>query len=144
MNFLDGAADHAIAGNIFLRSENVFGGVVGINMGGSVIDRNMFFCAVTNKSIDPCRLRGGRSADAQSWADFLKCKSGMVVELPISFLLGLAAPEIKIRLVPDFEIPLRYFVDAIPLDEMLGEDRDQVVPSVQSFGGEILGWYQKG
>jgi len=43
-------------------------------------------------------------------------------------LLGLARPEIKVRLVPYLEIPLRHLVDTVPIDKMRGESRYQRVP----------------
>src|ERR1700681_2095544 len=54
----------------------------------------------------------------------------MVVQLPIRFLLGLPRPKIKVRFVPDFEIPLRHFVDTVAIDQMPEECLSQPVPTV--------------
>ena len=80
------------------------------------------------KAIGPGGLRGRRSAYAESGVDCLDRARRVVVELEVGGLLGIAAPEIDVGLVPDFEVPLRDFVDTVAFDEMLRELRDQVVP----------------
>ena len=45
----------------------------------------------------------------------------MVVEFEISVFLGNSGPEIDVRLVPDFEVPLGDLVDSITIDEVLSE-----------------------
>ncbi len=52
----------------------------------------------------------------------------MVVELEVGLLRGAASPEIDVGLVPDFEVPLRDFIDAVALDEVLGKGGDEAVP----------------
>ena len=52
----------------------------------------------------------------------------MIVELEVGGLLGLAGPEVDVGLVPHFEVPLGDFVDAVAIDQMLGELVDEVVP----------------
>ncbi len=123
MNFIDGAADHAVARNIFLRPENIFRGIVGVNVRRDVIEWDMLFGAVTDERVNPCGLRGCRAADPQLLIYFFHCERRMVVEIPISFLLRIARPKINIGFVPDFEIPLRDFIEAIAIYEVMDKMR---------------------
>src|ERR1700722_12981818 len=59
----------------------------------------------------------------------------MVIQLEVSRLPRIAAPEVQVRLVPDLEVPLRYFSYAIAIDEMPRKLADQIIPL-----GIILGW----
>src|ERR1700740_2481988 len=81
-----------------------------------------------DKSIDPCGLRRCRPADTKPHADIFERPSGMVVQCPVGGLPGLTAPEIKVGLVPNFEIPLADFLDAVALDQMFRQLRDQIIP----------------
>jgi hypothetical protein len=44
-----------------------------------------------------------------------------------------AAPKIDVRLIPDFEVPLRNLVDAVTFDQVLGEMRHQSIPGFETF-----------
>ena len=57
----------------------------------------------------------------------------MVIEIEVGLLARDAVPEIDVGFVPDFEVPLRDFVDAIAIDEVLGEVGHQVVPSLHAL-----------
>src|SRR5579872_4218279 len=87
-----------------------------------------------DKSIDPGCLCGSRASDSQPLTYALDCLRCVIVKLPVAGLLGLAAPKIEIRFVPDFKVPLRNFVDAVAFDQMFGECSDKVNPL-----GPILG-----
>ena len=76
----------------------------------------------------PRRLRRRRAAHANPLIHRLQRARRVVVELEVGLLRGPARPEIDVRLVPDFEIPLRNFVDAVALDQMLRKGRNQRVP----------------
>src|ERR1700757_368461 len=52
----------------------------------------------------------------------------MVVELEVGLLCGTASPEVDVGLVPDLEVPLRDFIDAVTVDKMLREGGDKRVP----------------
>ena len=94
--------------------------------------------------VDPGGLRGGGSADAQLRADSLDALGGVIVELEVGGLFGLAGPEVDVGLVPDFEVPLRHFVDAVAVDQVLGElRRSRSSHLAQSLGGETFCLYQK-
>ena len=118
MNFFDCAADHARSRNIFVRAENVFGFVVAIDVGGGKIHGNVFFFAVREETVHPSCLCGGGAADAEAGGDTFDGTSGVVVELVVGVFARIAGPEVDVGLVPDFEIPLGDFVDAVALDEM--------------------------
>src|SRR6185369_15672230 len=53
---------------------------------------------------------------------------GVVVEFEVSGLFRFPGPEIDVRFVPDLEIPLRNFVNAVTLDEVSGEGANEGVP----------------
>ncbi len=91
------------------------------------------------EAIDPSSLCGGGPADAEARVDALDGPGGVVVEIVISGFLRIAGPEVYVGLVPDFEIPLGDFVDAVALDEMAGEILDELFPLVPVFRrGNIL------
>ena len=92
--------------------------------------RGRLFLRVGEKFIGPRSLRGGRTADAEAWADALHGFGGFVVKMEIGFVFRIADPEIDVRLVPDFEIPFRNFLDAVAVDEMFGECFDHRAPLV--------------
>ena len=52
----------------------------------------------------------------------------MVVELEIRRLLRLTRPEINVWLVPNLEVPLRYLIYPVPLDQMLCKCPHQRIP----------------
>src|SRR5580698_4610228 len=52
----------------------------------------------------------------------------MVVELPVSRLPKISGPKIQVGFVPNLEIPLRDFVDAVAIDQVFGERGDEVFP----------------
>src|ERR1700722_2514470 len=81
-----------------------------------------------DKSVDPSRLCGSWASHAQPLIHTLDCPRSVIVKLPVASLLWLSAPEIEIRFVPDFKVPLRNFVDAVAFNQMLGECGDKVVP----------------
>ena len=155
MNFFHGAADHLRARNTFGCTKDVFRIVVAVNVRGDEIDRHVLRCGVRDEAIDPCSLSCGWAADAQARADALQRLRGFIIELVVRRFVRLASPKIEIRLVPDFEVPVRDFVDAVARDEMLGELADQIVPLgivfrrrddgaipeglVDVFGGELFG-----
>ncbi len=89
--------------------------------------------AVANEAVHPGGLRGRWSANAQPRIDSFYRAGRVVVELVVRLLFRIARPEIKVGLVPDFEIPLRDFVDAVAINEMLGEMGNQIAPFVPIF-----------
>ena len=106
VNLRDRAADHAIAGNLLAGAEDVFGGVVGVDVSGDEVDRDIVLLTVLEEGGDPGGLRGGWASDGDPGAYFLDGADSVVVKLEVSWLRGFAGPEIKIRFVPDFEAPL--------------------------------------
>src|SRR5579859_2021838 len=110
------AADHFVARDIFVSAEDVFGLVISVDVRGDKIHRDIFFFAVGEETVGPGGLRGGRPTDTQTGADLLDGAGGVVVQIVIGGFLGLAGPEIDIGLVPDFEIPVSYFVFAVAID----------------------------
>ena len=110
-------------GICFVGAENVFRRVVAVNVGGDEVDGNMIFDAVADETVDPSGLRRRWPADAQPRAHGLQGARSGVVERVIGLLLRVTRPEIEVGLVPNFEIPLRDFVDAVAIDQVLGEMR---------------------
>ena len=83
-----------------------------------------------NHRVHPCCLRRRRAAHPQPWIHCLHGASRMVVEFKISRLCGPASPEINVRLVPHFEVPGRYFVDAVAINQVLRKRLHQCAPLV--------------
>ena len=123
MHLLDGAVDHRVAGDVLVGAEDIVGGVVGVDVGGDEVDGDVVCLGVGEEGRDPCGLRGGRAADLEARRDGLERAGGVVVELEVGGLLGVAAPEVDVGLVPDFELPGGDFVDAVARDEVLRRRR---------------------
>ena len=85
------------------------------------------------ETVHPGRLRGGGPAHAQPGTHALDGAGGAVVELVVGGLFRIAGPEIDVGLVPDLEVPLRDFVDAVAFDEMPRECFDELLPLVPVF-----------
>ena len=89
----------------------------------------MLFCLqCCEEGRDPGGLRGGGAADAEAGAYFFDGEGGVIVELEVGGLFGVADPEVDVGFVPYFESPLGDFVDAVAVDEVLGEGGDHGVP----------------
>ena len=128
MNFFDGFAGALLDGDDIVRAEEVFDSVVGVAVGGGEIDGDVFLGNVREKVVDPMSGRRRRAADAETRVDGFQRASGVIVEFELSGLLGVAGPEVDVGLVPDFEIPLRDFVDAVAVDQKLREVVNEEVP----------------
>src|SRR5271170_171478 len=128
VDLCDRAADHAVAGDLFVGAEDVFGGVVRVDVGGNEVDRDIVLLAVLEEGGDPGGLRGGWASDGDPGAYFFDGADGVVVELEVSWLRGFAGPEVEVRFVPDFEAPFGDLVDAVVVDKVLSEGSDHGVP----------------
>jgi hypothetical protein len=67
------------------------------------------------------RRRRWRAADAQAGADVLQVIGGVGVEVEVGLHARDAVPEVDVGLVPDFEVPGGDLIDAVAIDEVLGE-----------------------
>ena len=97
-------------------------------MAGDEIHRHVFLRAVLNESIGPGRLRRGRPAYTKSRVYSFQSSDSVVVEIPVGSLSRIAAPEINIGFVPDFEIPLAHLINAVPREEMSRELGNEIIP----------------
>ncbi len=97
-------------------------------MRGDEVERDVVGRGVGDHVADPGGLSGGWASDADARVDGFEGAGGVVVELEVGLLRGAAGPEIDVGLVPDFEVPLRDFIDAVALDEVLGEGGHESVP----------------
>ncbi len=77
---------------------------------------------------NPGRLRRRRPTHPQTRISPLDGPGGVIVELKIGRLFRLSSPKVDIRLIPDFEIPLRDFVHAVAIDQMFREVINQRLP----------------
>ena len=95
---------------------------------------NVFLLAVRQEAVHPGSLRCGRSANAQPRTHALDGARGAVVELVVRGFFRIAHPEINVRLVPDFEVPLRDFVFPVAGNEVTRKVFDQLLPLVPLLG----------
>jgi len=81
MYFIYCATDHAIPRNVFLRSENVFRRIVGIDVGGDIVERDCFSaqCLMNASTQAACAVAG--PPDAESLIHLLNCDGRVVVKL---------------------------------------------------------------
>src|ERR1700741_4723732 len=128
MHLSHGATDHLRAENHFVGAEDVLRGVVSIDMRRDEVHRYMVFDTVAYEAIDPSRLRRGRATHPETGVHGLQRPSRHVVEMIVGLLFWIASPEVEVRLVPDFKIPLRDFIDSVALDKMLCKMRNEVIP----------------
>src|SRR5580704_5727007 len=90
---------------------------------------------MVDERVYPRGLRRCWSTDSETWAYRFDRKRGVVVQFPVGRLFWLSRPKIKVRLIPDFKIPLCDFIDTVAVDQVLHERRDQAVPVIP-----IPGW----
>ena len=106
----------------------------GVHVRGDEVEGNVVRLYMREKGRDPHGLRGRRPAYLQARGDGFEGACGMVVELKVSRLLGATGPEIKIRFVPDFELPLSDFVETVAGDKVRGQGAHHVVPKLIVLG----------
>src|ERR1700690_2861669 len=128
MNSIHRTADHLIAWNILVGSEDILRKVVAIDMSREEVDRNMVLGTMFDKGVRPCSLCRGRTSHSKLWIHFLDGDGSVVVKLPIACLPGHPGPKIQIGFVPYLEVPLCNFIDAIAIDEVPGKYRHEAVP----------------
>ncbi len=104
-------------------------------MGGDEVDGDVVGGGVGEELGDPGGGGGCGATYAEARADCLEVAGGVVVELEVGGLAGDAAPEVDVGFIPDFEVPLGDFVDAVAVDEVLGEGGHEVVPALHALGG---------
>src|ERR1700761_85568 len=75
-----------------------------------------------------------RAADADSLVHFFERERGVIVEFVVSGHVWAATPEVEVRLIPYFKVPGCDFVDAVAVDEVLGEGCDHCVPKSVVLG----------
>ena len=92
-----------------------------------------------DEAIGPSGLGGGGAADAQARADVFQGAGGGIVKLEVGWFFRSASPEIDVRLVPYFEIPLRNFVEAVAVHQMLCELADEFGPLFVALGRGDVG-----
>jgi hypothetical protein len=124
----DGGTDHLVRRDGTVVAEDVLCGVVAVDVRGDEVERDVIGRGVGDHVADPGGLRGSGASDADARVDAFEGAGGVVVQLEVGLLGGAASPEIDVGLVPDFEVPLRDFIDAVALDEVLGEGDDEGVP----------------
>src|SRR5260370_2600957 len=90
----------------------------------------MFIGTVADQRVNPRGLRGSWPAHSQPLIYFLNRNRGVVIQFPVSILFWLSCPKINIGLIPYFEIPLRNFIDAVAIHQMVGKCVDQIIPAV--------------
>src|SRR5579884_1865981 len=117
-DFLHGARDHLRSRYAFMRPEHIFSGVVAVDVSRDEIYRDVRGGAVLEELRNPGGLRGRRSADSELRIHLFDGCRGSVVKLEVSRLLRIAGPEVNIRLVPYFEIPLGHFRDTVAVDKV--------------------------
>ena len=123
VDLLDGAADHGVARDVLVGAEDIVGGVVGVDVGGDEVDRDVFGLGVREEWRDPRGLRGGWPAHLQAGRDGFERARGVVVELEVGGLFRGAHPEVDVGLVPDFELPGGDFIEAVALRRGAGRRR---------------------
>src|SRR4051812_9468765 len=102
-------------------------------MRGDEINGNMLLRSMSQEIVDPICCSRGRTSHSQMLIHRLDRTCRVVVQLEVAFLPGNTVPEIDVRFVPDFEVPLRYFCSAITFHQVPGERGDQPVPPVKTL-----------
>jgi len=108
-------------------------------VGGDEVDGDVFRPDVGEERRDPRCLRRGWAADLQAGRDGFERAGGVVIELKVGGLFGIADPEVDVGLVPDFELPGGDFVEAVSLDQVLSEGGNHRVPERVVAGGRDIG-----
>src|SRR3984957_16683650 len=88
----------------------------------------MILDAMADEAIRPRRLRRCWAADSQTRIHSLQRLGGHIIQVVVCLFFRIARPEVDIRFVPDFKIPLRDFVDSVPFDKMPRQMGDEFAP----------------
>src|SRR5437763_16411372 len=128
MPLLYGATYHPLAPDGRNGPQYVLRGIVAIDVCRDEVDRDTAVLAVLNEFRNPRGLRRRRPADAQARIHRLQSPGGVIVQGPVSGLLGPACPAIQIGLVPHLEVPAADLVDPVALDEVPCERRHPPLP----------------
>src|ERR1051325_11399448 len=117
--------DHIFAGCRRGVTKPVNGVFVAVDMSGNKVERDSRLRAMLNETIHPGGLRGGRASHPQSRIDCFDGRCSQVVESIISLFFRTPAPEIDIRFIPEFEIPVFHFTAAVPGKQVNDKSFDQ-------------------
>jgi hypothetical protein len=93
---------------------------------------------------DPLGCGSGGTAYSEARADGLECASGVIVEIEVRLLSRDAVPEVDVGFIPHFEVPLGDFLDAVTVNEVLGEVLDEVIPSLHALWWRDILFIPKG
>ena len=131
--FATAAADAIVHRDVFVDAQHILHRIIGIAVCRDEVDGDVGCCGVFEEIVHPVGGGGCGAADAQSRTHCFQSACGVVVQVEVAGLSGDAVPEIDVGFVPDFEVPLRYFVDSIAIYEVLGEVRHQIVPAFHAL-----------
>src|SRR3954465_15377203 len=98
------------------------------------IEWNVVFRSLGDEFVDPSGLRGGGTADSQFCIYAFHCFGSFVVEHKVGGLFRFAVPEIDVRFIPNFEVPLLHLILSVTVNQVFYKGSDQSVPL-----GRVLG-----
>ncbi len=84
-------------------------------MAGYEVEGRVRFRGMFQEVIYPVCGGCSRASDAKARAYRLQGSRCVIVQSEVAFFSWYPVPEINIRFIPDFEVPLRDFIDAIAL-----------------------------
>src|SRR5580698_9049023 len=93
----------------------------------------MIVGGIFQKVVYPFSCGGGGSTYAETRAYRLQIARGVSVEVKIALFARDAVPEVDVGLIPDLEVPLRNFIDTVPIDQVLREVCYQGIPGFHAL-----------
>src|ERR1700729_3334343 len=124
----DCPTDTLVHRDLFICAKQIQHCIVRISMRRDKVDRDLICRGMFQKVIDPGCSSSGRPSNTQSGIDALQSAGCVIVEFKVRSLPRYAAPEIDVRLVPDFEVPGCNLIDTVTVNKVLCEVGDQSIP----------------
>src|SRR5215467_10539953 len=85
---------------------------------------------MADETVDPCRLRSGRTSYPQSRTDLLERPRSRIIKLVVCLFFRDSRPEVDVRFIPDLKVPAGHFVHAVPINQMTAKVIDKLAPAL--------------
>ena len=83
-------------------------------------------CWIKRSTQAACAVAGPPTRRRRSTA--LRAVGRHIVQVVVGFLFRLSGPEVDVWFVPNLEVPIRHFLDAVPLYQVAREKENELVP----------------
>src|SRR5215472_15031278 len=125
--------DDVLVAQRLVLSQQSLDRLIVIAMRTHEVNRYMILCSIVEELRYPRRRCGCRSTNAQARRYRFQCTRRVRIQVEVGLHTGNTTPEVDIRLVPYFEVPLRNLINPKVVNEILCERTDQIIPSLHAL-----------